>query len=186
MTTRPTPNALADQLEQLAARLRTHGATVERTAPILAARGYPTSTGGSGNVGPRGNAELTSTEAAASRRDQFTGIDDRWHRLLTAGWSLATGGILLVDQVVVHADPTSAERKVRRPGSGPCGACGRIVAGTSNDRLRSGWCAACYQAWVRADRPDRGLFERRRWQELNPPETVHVDPTAMATWQHEV
>lgn len=41
-----------------------------------------------------------------------------------------------------------------------CEACQREVAGTVKDRLRSGYCGACYQAWLRAGKPYRTEFER--------------------------
>ncbi len=40
-----------------------------------------------------------------------------------------------------------------------CGACGREVANTSNDRLRSGYCPRHYMAWLRAGKPYRLSFE---------------------------
>lgn len=40
-----------------------------------------------------------------------------------------------------------------------CEACRREVAGTANDRLRSGYCARCYMAWLRAGKPYRTSFE---------------------------
>jgi hypothetical protein len=40
-----------------------------------------------------------------------------------------------------------------------CGACGREVACTASDRLRSGYCSKCYTAWIRAGRPPRLQFE---------------------------
>ena len=43
---------------------------------------------------------------------------------------------------------------------GMCQACGREVAGTDADRLRSGYCHADYARWLRAGRPDRPAFER--------------------------
>ena len=42
---------------------------------------------------------------------------------------------------------------------GDCGACSRPVAGVETDRLRSGYCSACYSWWCRAGRPDRPGFE---------------------------
>ncbi len=47
-------------------------------------------------------------------------------------------------------------------GSGDCQACGRQVSGSGNDRLRRGYCPACYRAWRRAGRPDRSEFEAAR------------------------
>ena len=43
-----------------------------------------------------------------------------------------------------------------------CEACEREVAGTSNDRIRSGYCASCYNVWIREGRPSRVEFESRR------------------------
>lgn len=45
---------------------------------------------------------------------------------------------------------------------GSCAACDRDVAGTENDRLKAGYCPACYTAWLRDGRPDRLKFERER------------------------
>ena len=47
-------------------------------------------------------------------------------------------------------------------GCGDCGACNRHLAGSGNDRLRSGYCPACYRAWRRAAQPDRSEFEAAR------------------------
>ena len=40
-----------------------------------------------------------------------------------------------------------------------CGACNREVAGTSADRLRSGYCRSDYERWVRLGKPYRATFE---------------------------
>lgn len=40
-----------------------------------------------------------------------------------------------------------------------CEACGREVAGTANDRLRSGYCTKDYMRWLRAGKPYRMSFE---------------------------
>lgn len=48
---------------------------------------------------------------------------------------------------------------------GDCRACGRDVAGTPTDRLKSGYCPACHQAWMRASYPDRHQFEHHRRQQ---------------------
>jgi hypothetical protein len=58
---------------------------------------------------------------------------------------------------------------------GVCQCCDRDVAGTSVDRLRSGYCPECYAAWGRAGRPGsdpqqpgdlRGRWERQRRAQL--------------------
>lgn len=53
-------------------------------------------------------------------------------------------------------------RPEQRTNIADCEACGRTVANTPNDRLRSGYCMACRKAWDRAGRPDRVAFERAR------------------------
>jgi hypothetical protein len=40
-----------------------------------------------------------------------------------------------------------------------CGACGREVAGTSSDRLRSGYCLRDYRTWLELGKPNRTQFE---------------------------
>ena len=47
-----------------------------------------------------------------------------------------------------------------------CAACGREVAATKVDRIRSGYCAACYMAWLRDGRPYRFAFEVSRRNSL--------------------
>jgi hypothetical protein len=44
------------------------------------------------------------------------------------------------------------------PGAGHCQRCAVWVAGTANDRIKSGYCERCYKAWQRAGNPDRALF----------------------------
>lgn len=48
---------------------------------------------------------------------------------------------------------------------GPCECCGRKVEGTAADKLKSGFCPSCYQAWWRAGRPERApwIVVRRAW-----------------------
>jgi len=54
-----------------------------------------------------------------------------------------------------------------------CRACTRMVAGTDQDRLRTGFCAACYRAWARAGRPSgaalREWIQRRPLRGVSPP-----------------
>lgn len=57
-----------------------------------------------------------------------------------------------------------------------CAACERPVAQTPTDRLRAGYCAACYRAWLRDGRPDRFTFERSRRGTTHDVEvTIHTD-----------
>jgi len=42
-----------------------------------------------------------------------------------------------------------------------CEACGREVAGTSSDRLRSGYCLKDYKSWLGEGKPSRTQFESK-------------------------
>jgi hypothetical protein len=48
-----------------------------------------------------------------------------------------------------------------------CTCCGALITGVGEDRLRSGYGPACYNAWVRRGRPDRASFEAQRRAELD-------------------
>jgi len=50
-----------------------------------------------------------------------------------------------------------------------CGACQREVTGTKSDRIKSGYCEACYRQWLREGKPYRYNFEiTRRISEETP------------------
>lgn len=67
----------------------------------------------------------------------------------------------IVDDQVGYVLATGAPRRVSSVAS--CEACTRDVLCTPEDRLVSGYCGACYRAWVRAGRPDRANFARERF-----------------------
>ena len=50
--------------------------------------------------------------------------------------------------------------------AGPCQCCGRQVAGTEKDRMRSGLCEADYKAWCRDGRPERAPWIEQRRQKV--------------------
>lgn len=52
-------------------------------------------------------------------------------------------------QVVIHAGD---KLKGRPSAVGICGACERTVTGVGDDRIRAGYCLACYRAWQRFSR----------------------------------
>lgn len=47
-----------------------------------------------------------------------------------------------------------------------CEACDREVAGTPKDRIRSGYCEACYHRWTRRGRPARTQFRNETQENL--------------------
>jgi len=72
-----------------------------------------------------------------------------------------------VERYAVRADrrlvSLTARPSLRVPSvSGPCGCCEREVSGSPADRMRSGYCTACWWAWRREGRPERFGFEVRR------------------------
>lgn len=69
-----------------------------------------------------------------------------------------------------------AEKEGRESGLTDCRACARPVSGTPKDRLRSGYCQACYAAWDRSGRPDRLVFEQGRPQ--SNASSLEPDPAA--------
>ena len=68
---------------------------------------------------------------------------------------------------------SQAELKLGRESSlSECICCNAAVVGIGNDRLRAGYCPACYQAWLRTKtangpRMDRAKFESHRRHELS-------------------
>jgi hypothetical protein len=52
-----------------------------------------------------------------------------------------------------------------------CGACEREVTGTKSDRIKSGYCEACYRQWLREGKPYRNSFELSRKLSEETPKT---------------
>lgn len=173
----PQPQVIADDLEALAAFLRTyhvHDKLLLRKgrcqcavclAERLGARGYPANTAG----GIRGSDNTSSTERAAGVLSDttqlapppFAGIDEQLHKLLRL---LTRTGVNVVStsiRVMSHGtddDPVPA-------GTGSCNCCEKFCRPTPdkpNNRIVSGYCPTCYKQWDRQGKPDRMLFERNR------------------------
>lgn len=143
----PHPAKLARQLRQLAQALDDHGERAVELASVLAARGFPASTLGA--PGGRGTAELTSTEAAADRRDPFANVDRDLDRWLDLAFRVTAHGQDLITRITTHAglDTEHQGRATGSAGAGHCLACERWVPGTHDDRLRAGFCNACRVSW---------------------------------------
>lgn len=71
-----------------------------------------------------------------------------------------------------------------RGGQGNCEVCDHIAPGTDTDRLRSGFCGACYKAWDRAGRPDRAQFKRDRRVVLAAAKEAARTGKPLGTWGH--
>ncbi len=142
-TTYVHPDVLADHLETVARHLRTGGTQAIQAAHTLAARGYPSSTLG---TGPRSTSDNTSTERAALNPDPWAGIDEHLARACLNAFRTTLNLDSFIARLLAHAsddDPIPA-------GRGHCQACETFCKGDgTNDRLRSGLCHACVMAWHR-------------------------------------
>lgn len=159
----PTTAQLVIQLKALTRALEERGAQAEQLAPLLAARGWPTSSGAAGNRG--GNAELTSVEAAADTDPgTWRDIDTKLRWWITTTFALADLGQQMLTTIAARAaaDDEHDGRATGQAGTGTCLACDRWVPGTEHDRLRAGFCDTCRKAWERSGRPDRAAFIRNR------------------------
>jgi hypothetical protein len=133
---------------------------LHRRAQLVAQDGY--TSGSSAGRGSHGGDVADPTYAAAVRPEPFDPVRKAVAEIF-AGLAEATGVLRGADRrrryVFAAGD---AERGRQSSLAGDCGACGRAVAGTEDDKLCSGYCSACRKAWERADYPERGTFERER------------------------
>ena len=126
-------------------------------------------------IGPLRSAEAALVELrswAATIDSRLGGGDTVFDELATVAGLLASAGVKLT--YIRHVRFAAEGRQSTTAGA--CQACGRDVAGTEMDRLRSGYCMACNYAWgqtaivypdgSRGLRQDRGRFERDRRQQL--------------------
>lgn len=123
--------------------------------------GFPASSlGGDG----RGGSEGSSTENAALADHRHDVIHDDAVACRT-NVDLGIEHLLNAVRNTQHAASKSTDHIADHGPGGTCLACLREVKGTSVDRIRSGYCPACYRAWLRDGKPDRLRFERARRQE---------------------
>lgn len=148
----PTPTTLARNLRQLADRLDDEGERAVRRAPVLAARGYPTSTNGS--EGGRSSDPTSSTERAALNPGMFDDIDGRLREHMRLCWYMAVKIHANLDVILHHApddDPIPF-------GQGVCDRCGLICkGGADSPRIhKNQLCHACNEAFRRWKRKHSG------------------------------
>jgi hypothetical protein len=165
-----TPDQLHRRLDNTAALIKTFRQDValfHRMGQHPATDPYPTSVRAKDT--PGGASDSTPTERAALNDHT---IDDRIGRYIEDfNW-----GIRELDRIatameglrqVIHAGP--AKHFGRQDTTTTCEICDRTVAGTPQDRLRSGMCMSDYQAWRRycdtTLEPSREQFARMRRDE---------------------
>lgn len=146
-------------------------AAVKRArTPTPAIDGWPPTVGGDG----RGGSELTRVEGSANRR---IGIDDEGqamrppptdvileHAEQAVGYLhdiVAAAGALQARLATIARLSTPATTS-ETGGGGSCLACGAVVTGVAEDRLKRGLGPCCYSAWVRAGRPELTEFVTAR------------------------
>lgn len=173
----PVPKVTAAHLRTVADAIEDHGATAERRAALLAARGWPSGTLGSGS---RSSDNTSSVERAVGLQgdDDVQPRTDRWvdaDRELATRWRQAFTAVARLHEylgdLVAHADDVDP----LPAGTGECQACGRFVRPSKrrpNDRLRSGLCDRDRKAWKRS-----GL-DRQTWltQHRVDPEEAAAEP----------
>lgn len=86
--------------------------------------------------------------ARADRKDKDLMYDKMAKAIIDLDKQLSEVACLF-EKMVTPLDEAEAKRKLRKPGSGDCGACGRWVSGVGDDRIRSGYCAKDYKSWNR-------------------------------------
>jgi hypothetical protein len=169
----------------LAARLRNLASTLEAfphldgfrdcgclrcRAQTYASAGYPSRTIGDG--GGRSSDHTSSTERAGTTRALFADLDYDLARALDALDDTLAPAEGLVARILAHA----SDDDIVPAGTGPCvvSTCDHLCNPRKNlhDRLRSGLCPSCHQAWIRYRRrtphADRQGFLTWRTRELKP------------------
>ena len=147
--------ALANVLATVRVLLEQHlVANAHSTAWTVLADSMPTSSlGEPGGIGGHSDPTLRAVEA----NNEITAQLDEIHARLAAMASDATRVFRLATMIVgAGVQPAASDP----PGAGTCQRCERWVSGSSSDRIRSGWCEACFKRWTRAGRPDRTEFNR--------------------------
>jgi len=104
---------------------------------------------------PTLNAVIRSMSGATPQDPIFDAVKDLAHILS----NIADLSQKADDRIRFITDTTSRIKDVQVI---HCEACLREVAGTKSDRLRSGYCQACYQAWYREGMGYRLTFELSR------------------------
>jgi hypothetical protein len=113
------------------------------------------------STGPRGKGHYSdpTLSAVTKKMSKGTVADPVWDSVRDIATMLDDMASLCqrIDQRVRFVTETG--ERAKESTIIHCNACEREVAGTSRDRIRSGYCQACYASWIRAGRPYRAVFE---------------------------
>lgn len=136
---------------------------------VVAPDGFGSATG---SDGVRGSGVSRPVEAAVVARGERVVPDPVGEQIRNLFGALAEAAGVLgpasrwLDYLGAYGDRPGVARESSLQGD--CLACGRAVAGTPQDRLKTGFCQACYEAWRRFQVGDRSSDpgeQRRRFVE---------------------
>lgn len=134
---------------------RAHAAAAETMADGLPA----TSLGEPGNA--HGDHSDPTLSAVLQRQHTRQTLDELTKRLENHAAEAVRINRLCNQLISATVTPAQADPA----GAGHCQRCNTWVTGSTTDRVKSGYCSACYQAWRRAGNPDRTQFN-----------ATHTDP----------
>jgi hypothetical protein len=163
--------AIAHRADRLPLRL----ARAWYAANLALPDGFPSGTGenvsGGGISRPVENAVIAREHTLDSTIRNIDGTDIRIPRGMTVvdeQLRVIEAAFTMIELELSQIEaPLTRKDAPARTNISECEACGRTVAGTPTDRLRSGYCDACRKAWDRAGRPDRVQFQRARHCEVS-------------------
>ena len=185
MVRHPKPSIIARQLRHLADTLDDEGQRALDRAAVLAARGYPSSTSGSGVSTGRSDTSSTERAAGVPGNDKgltpplFAGLDEKLAKQLRVVWATA----LQLAGTIADINSHAPDDDVLPAGTGWCKACDVFVRPTAKKpgfRLRAGLCPSDYHAmrrW-RMSCAEAGIdvtvddYIFARWREDNPEGTT--------------
>ena len=168
---------IAMQATRLPSMLHAAWEATELTLPD----GYPT--GGNGEHVAGGDVPRPTEHAVLERERVLESVEDHHNdEARIVGLASVDASLRVAVQALREVHDALSQLTARlhhgqaeqRTNMADCSACERPVANTPVDRIKAGYCEACYKAWTRAGRPDRAGFERTRSVEPDDVPTVHT------------
>jgi hypothetical protein len=129
---------------------RAHAAAAQVMADGLPSQSMGEPGAGSGDHGDPTLAAVVQREGMGRLLNELRSELERGRSAIVHAGRIAAG----------IASATVAPAESDAPGQGHCQRCARWVSGSASDRVRSGYCPACYQAWRRSGMVDRSEFNR--------------------------